>query len=52
MSSNTFLMNRVSKIELFDEFEEWNLLQGHYSILVASQGCIDAYFDELVRYSC
>ena len=41
--------NRISRIELFDEFEEWNLLQGHYCILVASQGCIDDIFEELVK---
>ena len=28
---------RVSKLEIFDEFEEWNLMQSHYFIAVASK---------------
>jgi hypothetical protein len=27
---------RVSKLEIFDEFEEWRLLMAHYCLLVAS----------------
>jgi tRNA wybutosine-synthesizing protein 4 len=30
-------IKRVSKVELFDEFEEWRLMQAHYFIAVASR---------------
>jgi len=30
-------LQRVSRIELFDEFEEWNLIQAHYCVIVAVQ---------------
>ena len=29
---------RIERIEYFDEYEEWHLIQGHYCILVAAQG--------------
>jgi len=29
-------LKRVEKIELFDEYEEWHLIQGHYCISMAS----------------
>lgn len=28
---------RIEKIELFDEFEEWDLLQSHYCLCVGSK---------------
>ena len=28
---------RIEKIELFDEFEEWDLLQNHYCICLATR---------------
>ena len=30
--------NRVNKLEMFDEIEEWELLMSHYSITVAVKG--------------
>ncbi|PHJ22061.1 leucine carboxyl methyltransferase [Cystoisospora suis] len=27
--------NRIQRLELFDELEEWRLIQAHYSIAVA-----------------
>ncbi len=29
---------RIEKIEIFDEFEEWNILQSHYCIVFAAKG--------------
>ncbi|CAK9068657.1 unnamed protein product [Durusdinium trenchii] len=31
-------VERIQKLELMDEFEEWHLIQGHYFVLVASKG--------------
>ena len=28
---------RIEKLEMFDEFEEWELLQGHYCICLAQR---------------
>jgi len=28
---------RVEKLELFDEFEEWDLLQSHYCICIGAK---------------
>ena len=28
---------RIEKLELFDEFEEWDLLQSHYCICLAAR---------------
>ena len=41
----------VSRLELFDEFEEWYLIQSHYCLLVAAQGSLEASFDRLVKPS-
>ena len=29
---------RIEKIEMFDEFEEWQLLQSHYCLVLAQKG--------------
>ena len=34
-SSATALRNRIESLEMFDEFEEWDLLQSHYCITLA-----------------
>jgi tRNA wybutosine-synthesizing protein 4 len=38
---NSFLddeeRRRIEKIEMFDEFEEWELLQSHYCITIGSK---------------
>jgi len=31
---------RIEKIEIFDEFEEWNMLQSHYCLVLGSKGNI------------
>ncbi len=31
---------RVSKLELFDELEEWNMLMSHYCLTTAARNCI------------
>ncbi|SBT43639.1 leucine carboxyl methyltransferase, putative [Plasmodium ovale wallikeri] len=36
----------IEKIEMFDEFEEWRLLQNHYFILVAFN-CYTSRLDKL-----
>ena len=41
----------VSRLELFDEFEEWYLIQSHYCLLVAAQGSLEESFDRLVKPS-
>lgn len=41
----------VSRLELFDEFEEWYLIQSHYCLLVAAQGSLAESFDRLVKPS-
>ena len=28
---------RIEKLEMFDEWEEWNLLQGHYCLTLATR---------------
>jgi len=28
---------RISKVEIFDEFEEWTIMQGHYCIVLATK---------------
>jgi len=28
---------RISRLEIFDEFEEWYLIQAHYCIILATQ---------------
>ena len=28
---------RIEKLELFDEFEEWELIQNHYCLILASK---------------
>lgn len=38
---------RVEALELFDEFEQWNLIMGHYAALAAGCGAVDA--EALVR---
>ena len=30
--------SRIERLEIFDEFEEWNLIQAHYCIVVATIG--------------
>lgn len=40
---------RVSRIELFDEYEEWNLIQSHYCILAASQGTANSCFSNVIQ---
>jgi len=30
--------NRIARLELFDEVEEWNLIMQHYSLAWASRG--------------
>ena len=30
-------VERIHKLELMDEFEEWHLIQGHYFVLCASR---------------
>lgn len=30
-------MSRVERLEIFDELEEWHLIQGHYCIAYAHQ---------------
>ena len=42
-------VRRISKIEWFDEFEEWHLIQAHYCLLVAAQGSFDHWFSELTK---
>ena len=34
-------VSRIQRLELFDELEEWHLIQGHYSIAVAINESID-----------
>jgi hypothetical protein len=34
--------DRVAKLEIFDEFEEWNLLMSHYCLVVAKRGLVRA----------
>ena len=34
-------VSRIQRLELFDELEEWHLIQGHYSIVVAVNENID-----------
>ena len=29
------MLKRIQKLEIFDEFEEWNLIMDHYCIAVA-----------------
>ena len=29
---------RIEKLEMFDEFEEWQLLQNHYCLTLAKRG--------------
>ncbi len=29
---------RIEKLEMFDEFEEWNMLQSHYCLVLANRG--------------
>ena len=43
-------IQRISRIEMFDEFEEWNLIQSHYCILVAAQGSFHEWFDDFVKF--
>jgi tRNA wybutosine-synthesizing protein 4 len=31
-------VRRIERLEIFDEFEEWNLIQAHYCIVVATIG--------------
>ena len=31
-------VRRIERLEIFDEFEEWNLIQAHYCIVVATVG--------------
>ena len=35
---SAFEKARIERLELFDEFEEWVLLQGHYCIAFGSRG--------------
>ena len=42
-------VKRISRIEWFDEFEEWHLIQAHYCLLVAAQGSFDSWFSELTK---
>ena len=35
---------RIEKIEIFDEFEEWNILQSHYCLVLATKGDINLTF--------
>lgn len=42
-------IRRISRIEMFDEFEEWHLIQAHYCIVVAGQGSFAEWFDEMTR---
>ena len=39
---------RIERIEYFDEYEEWHLIQGHYCILVAAQGDLSEWFDNWI----
>ena len=39
---------RIERIEYFDEYEEWHLIQGHYCILVAARGNLSEWFDNWI----
>ncbi|KAK8811205.1 hypothetical protein WA538_005364, partial [Blastocystis sp. DL] len=41
-------IRRVSRIEMFDEYEEWYLIQSHYCITIAAQGSFEPWFEEWV----
>jgi tRNA wybutosine-synthesizing protein 4 len=36
-------VSRIQRLELFDELEEWHLIQGHYSIAVAINDLVDCH---------
>ena len=42
-------VRRISRIEWFDEFEEWHLIQSHYCLLVAAQGSFSSWFSEFTK---
>lgn len=42
-------IRRVSRIEMFDEYEEWYLIQSHYCITIAAQGSLEPWFEEWVK---
>lgn len=42
-------VKRISRIEWFDEFEEWHLIQSHYCLLVAAQGSFSSWFSEFTK---
>lgn len=39
--------SRIEKLEIFDEFEEWDLLQSHYCLCLSSRGKSDSKILEL-----
>ena len=39
----------MSRIEMFDEYEEWYLIQSHYCITIAAQGSFELWFEEWVK---
>jgi len=38
---------RIEKLEIFDEFEEWDLLQSHYCLCLSARGTSDPKILEL-----
>ena len=42
---------RIERLEIFDEFEEWDLIQAHYCIVVATVGGRDGFWDALAWFS-
>jgi tRNA wybutosine-synthesizing protein 4 len=39
--------SRIEKLEIFDEFEEWDLLQSHYCLCLSARGASHAKILEL-----
>ena len=40
---------RISRLERFDEFEEWRMLMSHYSMTIAAKGDL-SYFSDYCNY--
>jgi len=38
---------RIEKLEIFDEFEEWNLLQSHYCLCLSARSTSEPKILEL-----